>query len=83
MKLDIQKYIQTCLKCQLKKHVRVKTKEPMIINDTRGTAFEKISMDIVDPLPITQKLNEYILIIRDNFTKYSLAILLPNSLEVL
>ena len=43
-------------------------------------AFEKVSMDIVGPLLITQKLNEYILTIQDNFTKYSLAIPLPNSL---
>ena len=47
MKLDKQKYIQVCLQCQLKKLVRVKTKNPMIITDTPGTAFEKISMDIV------------------------------------
>ena len=52
----------------------------MIITDTPGTAFEKVSMDIVGLLPVTQKLNEYILTIQDNFTKYSLAIPLPNSL---
>ena len=52
----------------------------MIITDTPGTAFETISMDIVGPLPVTEKLNEYILTIQDNFTEYSLAIPLPNSL---
>ena len=30
----------------------------MIKTDTPGTAFEKFSMDIVGPLPVTQKLNE-------------------------
>ena len=78
MKSDIQKYIQLCLQCQLKKLVRVKTKNPMIITDTPGTAFEKISMDIVGKLPITSAQNHYILTIQDNFTKYSLAIPLPN-----
>ena len=47
MKLDILKYIQICLKCQLKKLVRLKTKEPVIITETPGIAFEKISMDIL------------------------------------
>ena len=50
----------------------------MIITDTPGTAFEKISMDIVGKLPITSSQNQYILTIQDNFTKYSLAIRLPN-----
>ena len=54
----------------------------MIITDTLGTAFEKFSTDIVqvDPLPMTQNLNEYILTIQDNFTKYSLAMSLLDSL---
>ena len=78
MKLDIQKYIQLCLQCQLKKLVRVKIKNPMVITDIPGTAFEKISMDIVGRLPITSSQNQYILTIQDNVTKYSLAIPLPN-----
>ena len=78
MKLNIQKYIQQCLQCQLKKLVRVKTKNPMIITDTPGIAFENISMDIVGKLPITLSQNQYILTIQDNFTIYSLEIPLPN-----
>ena len=34
MKVDIQKYIQGCLQCQLKKLIRVKTKNPMVITGT-------------------------------------------------
>ena len=75
MKVDIQKYIQGCQQCQMKKLVRVKTKNPMVITDTPTTAFEKISMNIVGPLPEIKSGNLYILTIQDNFTKYSLAIL--------
>ena len=50
----------------------------MVITDTANTAFEKISIDIVGPLPETKSGNLYILTIQDNFTKYSLAIPLPN-----
>ena len=51
MKVDIQKYIQGCLHCQLRKSIIVKTKNPMVITDTPTTAFEEISMDIVGQLP--------------------------------
>ena len=78
MKLDIQNYIQLFLQCQVKKLVRVKTKNPMVITDNPGTAFEKISMDIVGKLPIASAQNQYILTIQGNFTKYPLAIPLPN-----
>ena len=63
MEVDIQKYIQGCLQCQIKKLVRVKTKNPM---------------DIVGPLPETKSGNLYILTIQDNSAKYSLEIPLPN-----
>ena len=58
-------YIELCLQCQLKRLVRVKTKNPMIITDTPGTAFEKILMDIVGKLAITSSQNQYILTIHN------------------
>ena len=50
----------------------------MVITDTPPAAFEKISMDIVGPLPETKSGNLYILTMQDNFTKYSLAVPLAN-----
>ncbi|KAG5314864.1 POL2 protein, partial [Pseudoatta argentina] len=41
LKSDIQRYIQQYLQCQLKKLVRVNTKQPMIITDTRSF-FDKL-----------------------------------------
>ncbi|XP_032690713.1 uncharacterized protein LOC116853662 [Odontomachus brunneus] len=54
LKEDVRQYIRQCLQCQLKKLVRVKTKQPMIITDTPGWTFDKIAMDIVGPLPRTK-----------------------------
>ena len=51
----------------------------MVITDTTTTTFENISIDIVGPLPETKSGNPYILTLQDNFTKYSLAIPLPNN----
>jgi len=78
LKADIQRYIQQCLQCQLKKLVRVKTKEPMMITDTPGSSFDKVAMDIVGPLPKTEKGNEYILTLQDQLTKFCMGIPLPD-----
>lgn len=82
LKQDIQNYINHCLQCQIKKLVRVKTKQPMLITDTPYSAFEKVSMDIVGPLPTTSQNNSYILTVQDHLTKFSLAIPLKSSTAI-
>jgi len=74
MKADIQNFIQRCRNCQLKKLVRRKTKQPMVLTDTPDAAFDKVSMDIMGPLSASRNGNAYILTIQDLLTKYSLAI---------
>jgi len=56
----------------------------MIITDIPIDAFDKVSMDIVGPLPITRNGNEYILTIQDLLTKHSVAVPLiqTNSEEI-
>ena len=51
-----------------KKLVRMKTRQPMIITDTPGLTFEKLSMDFVDSLPITKNNNRYIFTLQDLLT---------------
>lgn len=46
----------------------------MVLTDTPGSAFEKVSMDIMGPLPISRNGFNYILTIQDLLTKFSLAI---------
>ena len=74
MKVHVQEYTQLCRGCQLKTLVHVNTKQPMVITDTAGGAFDTISKDIFGPLPITDGGNQYILTIQDLLTKYLLAI---------
>ena len=80
LKQDVQRRIQQCIQCQLKKLVRLKTRQPMMITDTPGTVFEKIALDIVGPLPKTKNDNEFILTMQDQLSKFSLAVPLPNAL---
>ncbi|XP_039313009.1 uncharacterized protein LOC120359490 [Solenopsis invicta] len=74
IKEDVQNFIRNCRDCQLKKLVRLKTRQPMTLTDTPNSAFEKISMDIMGPLPMTEDGYSYILTIQDLLSKYSLAI---------
>ncbi|XP_043488078.1 uncharacterized protein LOC122515007 [Polistes fuscatus] len=82
LKKDISDFIKNCTSCQLKKLVRVKSKEPMVLTDTPGAAFDKIAMDIVGPLPETKSGNRYILTIQDALTKYFIAIPLQTTTSI-
>ncbi|KAL7287676.1 hypothetical protein TKK_0018073 [Trichogramma kaykai] len=74
LKTDIQRRIQQCIECQLKKLTRIKTKQPMCITDTPVTTFDKIALDIVGPLPPTKSGNAYILTMQDLLSKYCIAV---------
>lgn len=80
LKADIQRRIQQCLECQLKKLRRIKTKQPMCISDTPGTTFDKVALDIVGPLPRTREGHEFILTMQDQLSKFCLAVPLQNAL---
>lgn len=73
MRKDVQNFIRACQNCQLKKLVRTKTKQPMMLTDTPKAAFDKISMDIMGPVT-SRAGHSYILTIQDLLTKYFVAI---------
>ena len=50
----------------------------MIITDTSGASFDKVAMDIVGPLPKTERGNEYILTLQDQLMKFCMGIPLPD-----
>lgn len=82
LKTDVQNFVNQCLQCQLKKLVRVKTKQPMHITDTPEGAFAKISMDIVGPLPVSNLGNKYCLTMQCHLTKFSLAFPLADATAI-
>lgn len=82
IKTDVQHFIQNCRSCQTKKLVRQKTKQPMTLTDTPGRAFDKVSMDIVGPMPTSKLGNNYILTMQDLLTKYSIAVPLQQASSV-
>ncbi|CAB0033772.1 unnamed protein product [Trichogramma brassicae] len=79
LKADIQRRIQQCLGCQLKKLARHRTKQPMIITDCPGSTFDKVALDIVGPLPATVDGNIYILTMQDQLSKFCIGVPLPDA----
>ena len=54
----------------------------MIITTTPGLALERICLDIVGPQKVTSKLNEYILTMQDQLTKFGVAIAIPDATAI-
>lgn len=77
MKKDIKEFIKKCESCQKNKINRKKNIKPMEITSTSTKAFQKIALDIVGPLPLSENGNKYILTLQDDLTKFSQAYPLP------
>lgn len=69
MKVDISTYIRNCKKCQMNKNSRA-TKMPMVLVEESNKPFEKIYVDIVGPLPVSDSGNKYILSMVDDLTRF-------------
>ena len=66
MRDEVRNYIKTCDICQKRKLTRLKAKMPMRITDTPIRTFEKVQIDLVGPLPISESGNQYMLTWQDN-----------------
>lgn len=70
MKKQIEDFVKSCPLCQINKTSNKNIKAPMIIT-TSSTPLEKDSMDIVGPLPKSDKNCAYIITLQDDLTKCS------------
>lgn len=75
---DVTEYIRSCKSCLEQKLVRGRTRESMIITDTPGEPYDKVSLDKVGKLPITHNGNRHILTMQDNVSKYCIAVPIPD-----
>ncbi|CAF4939684.1 unnamed protein product, partial [Rotaria sp. Silwood1] len=78
MKTTIKDYIQSCLKCR--KFNIDRRKAPGLLHpiEAPGGPFQLIGIDYTGPFPTTPQENKYVLAITDYFTKWVIAIPLPN-----
>ena len=78
MNNDISNFIKSCDSCQRNKISRQNVRQPMEITTTSNRAFERIALDIVGPLPLSENGNRFILTLQDDLTKFSQAYPIPN-----
>ena len=77
---DTLKYLQKCDKCQ-----KIKSAPPRIapLQPLRPKKpMELVTMDIAGPLPKSTSNNEYILVICDHFTKYTVCYAIPDQTAI-
>lgn len=77
MARDVNQYVQECELCQKVKRGGI-TKMPMKITTTASQPWERIAIDVVGPLPVTNGGNRYLLTVQDDLTKFLFAIPVPD-----
>lgn len=77
MARDVANHVKNCHDCQTNK-VKTHTKAPMCISDTPIKQFDKLSIDTVGPLQMTENGNKYILTVLCNLSKYLIVIPIAN-----
>ena len=73
---DIKAYVRSCDICQKRQRpLKTEPLHPIKV----GQAFDRIGMDIVGPLPLTKRGNQYIVVATEYLTKWPEARALPDA----
>ena len=74
---DVEEWCYKCDLCASKKGPKAKQKSPLQLYST-GEPMERVAIDVLGPLPETDRGTKYILIAMDYFSKWPEAYALPN-----
>jgi transposase InsO family protein len=69
MALDIVAFVRSCPKCQIRKPNSAK-KHGLLKTFPSLYPFHTVCMDILGPFPVTKRMNKYVLVIIDRFTRW-------------
>ena len=76
LQTDVRTHVEHCHTCQICKGEPNKKGKLKLFAATRP--FEWVSIDLIGPLPISKKGNQYVLVIRDRFSRYVKSVPIPN-----
>ncbi|UYV84885.1 K02A2.6-like, partial [Cordylochernes scorpioides] len=74
---DVEKWCRNCTQCSARKGPTTRYKGKLKIYNV-GAPFERIAIDVVGPFPKSDLGNKYILVIMDYFTKWPVAVPIPD-----
>ena len=74
---DVENWCKSCEKCASRKSPSKTRRAPLQI-DIAGYPLQRVAMDILGPLPLTDRGNRYVLVVGEYFTKWMEAYPMPN-----
>ena len=74
---DVARWCAGCIPCARKKPGPCRSREPLQ-HVNAGFPMQRIAIDILGPLPVTENGNEYVMVVTDYFTKWAEAFALPD-----
>jgi transposase InsO family protein len=77
---NVKRFVTTCNSCQLHKS-STQPKNRVLLPSYPTSVWSTAHIDLVGPLPVSERGMRYICVITDSFTKWSEAIAIPNKSE--
>ncbi|GBM90048.1 Transposon Ty3-I Gag-Pol polyprotein, partial [Araneus ventricosus] len=77
LRADVENWCRECHTCGARKGPKTRTKGRLQRYNV-GAPFERMALDILGPFPVTTKVNRYVLVLMDYFTKGPEAIPIPD-----
>ena len=68
MKADVNEYVSTCHACQ--HFEQIKTQAPVLHSINVSEPLQLVGIDLIGPLPVTTRCNQYVMSMTDYFTKF-------------
>lgn len=78
MSAEVRRVVRTCETCQLAKHSTTPTSNHRL-RLYAGRPWQRVAVDLVGPMPETDRTNKWILVISDHFTRWMDGIALPDA----
>ena len=76
-KQDVRSWVGNCMKCGARKRP-VKTPRAPLKPHAVGAPLDRVAMDILGPFPRSRSGNKYVLVVQDQFTRWTEAYALPD-----
>jgi transposase InsO family protein len=78
----ISLWVSTCHACQARKRPVGKRRRAKMRTAPVGNPLDRVAMDILGPLPLSDNGNRYVIVIMDYFTKWAEAVAIPDQTAI-